>query len=575
MLNGLNLIRFSAALLALSLLLPWQAHAETEAELSKQASLTGSFLASHYARSSGDIDGAIHFLRRVHRNQPDDAEISAQLISLMLLDGQVREATQIAAGLPETGGKDPLVLLVQLLQSVKNNKMDEASRRVDDAFEIGVGQLWLPLISSWIEVVRRPPDEPVVIQQLSGNLSRAVPILHYHLALINEYAGFTEAAATNFKDALENPKNPPPRVMEQMIRFYSHHGSPPLLAPLVKDYLALYPEMASAANAPKPTMMDGVAEVLFSMGSVMRSAGITHDALAYLQLSLYLKPDNASALMSLGDAYSDVRLYERANRLGYAKIREQERLYSDAQVRAAINLERMGDLPGALRQLDKLVEHGAGTRSAMIARGDLLRRHHRYDEAIHAYTQVLNSLDALSKEDWALLFARAVSFERTQQWDDAENDLMKALVLAPDQPDVLNYLGYSWMVRGVKLDEASQMIEKALAARPNDPQIIDSMGWSLYLRGRYEDAARYMERAVSLLPSDPAVNDHLGDIYWRLGRKTEARFQWERSLSFNPEKAEAELILRKIEHGLDALSSAAAGKAVLMSEQAGSEGALR
>ena len=119
------------------------------------------------------------------------------------------------------------------------------------------------------------------------------------------------------------------------------------------------------------------------------------------------------------------------------------------------------------------------------------------------------------------------------------------------------------------------MIEKALAARPNDPQIIDSMGWSLYLRGRYEDAARYMERAVSLLPSDPAVNDHLGDIYWRLGRKTEARFQWERSLSFNPEKAEAELILRKIEHGLDALSSAATGKAVLMSEQAGSEGALR
>jgi len=550
------------------------AEAEGDASISGQASLTGSFLAGQFARSSGDIDGAIRFLRRVYRTNSEDTEIAGQLVSMLLLDGQVREAAAIATKLPKSQPVDPLILLVQVVDLVKHQNLEEALRKTDDAFESGVGQVWLPLVAAWIDISLHPPKEPIEIQQLSGNLTRSIPVLYYHLALMNEYAGFTDEAARNFKSAIDNPRNPPVRVMQQMVRFYEQNGSPQLLMPLVQGYQNSADPSHGAAIT-KPDVYSGIAEVLFSMGSIMRSAGITYDAVAYLQLSLHLKENTAAALMSLADAYSDVRLYEQANRYGYAKVPHSDALFADAQIRLSINLDRMGNLSAALQNLDKFSSYDERGRLATVTRGDLLRNHGRCEEAIASYTSVLNALDQLSQEDWALLFSRAVCYDRTKQWDDAENDLLKALVLAPDQPDLLNYLGYSWIIRGVKLEEASAMIEKAVKARPNDPQILDSMGWSLFLRGRYGEAADYMERAVSLLPGDPAINDHLGDIYWKLGRKTEARFQWQRALNFQPAPELARMIESKIQSGLEAAMHTSSADSLVASEQGGADAVVR
>ncbi len=137
--------------------------------------------------------------------------------------------------------------------------------------------------------------------------------------------------------------------------------------------------------------------------------------------------------------------------------------------------------------------------------------------------------------DWPVLFARGACLERLGKWALAEKDLRRALELKPDQPDVLNYLGYGWMERRLNLADARAMIEKAVKARPDDAEIVDSMGWALYLQGDFQHATEYLEKAVELLPGDATVNDHLGDVYWRLGHKTEARYQWERSLSFSPD----------------------------------------
>ena len=149
-----------------------------------------------------------------------------------------------------------------------------------------------------------------------------------------------------------------------------------------------------------------------------------------------------------------------------------------------------------------------------------------------------------------IYFARGVSYERIDRWSLAEADLKRALKLSPDQPDVLNYLGYTWLTRGENLAEARAMIEKAVAQRPGDPQIIDSMGWALFLLKQYADSAAFLEKAVELLPGDPTINDHLGDAYWRLGRLTEARYQWERSLTYGPETAEADIIRKKLKDGM-------------------------
>ena len=137
--------------------------------------------------------------------------------------------------------------------------------------------------------------------------------------------------------------------------------------------------------------------------------------------------------------------------------------------------------------------------------------------------------------------------------EKADADFRKALELNPDQPLVLNYLGYSLVERGEKLDEALGMIQRAVAAQPDSGYIVDSLAWALFTLGRYSEALDPMERASILEPVDPIVTDHLGDVYWAVGRKLEAEFQWHRALSFDPEEEQATRIRRKLEIGLDAV----------------------
>ena len=168
---------------------------------------------------------------------------------------------------------------------------------------------------------------------------------------------------------------------------------------------------------------------------------------------------------------------------------------------------------------------------------------------------------ALFEEDaeaqWLVYFSRGITHEREDRWPEAEADFRKALELRPDQPQVLNYLGYSMVEMQENLDEALDMIERAVAAQPDSGYIVDSLGWVLYRLGRYDEALVQMERAVELLPVDPVVNDHLGDVYWAVGRKREAEFQWHRALSFielgESNDAEPDRIRRKLEIGLDAV----------------------
>jgi nucleoid-associated protein YgaU len=148
-----------------------------------------------------------------------------------------------------------------------------------------------------------------------------------------------------------------------------------------------------------------------------------------------------------------------------------------------------------------------------------------------------------------------VSFERSKRWPEAESDFRTALELNPDQPQVLNYLGYSWVDRGANLDEALNMIKKAVDARPNDGYIVDSLGWAYYRLARFEEAVTALETAVQLRAEDPVINDHLGDAYWKVGRQREAMFQWAHARDLDPEEEDLPEILAKLQHGLDGVPS--------------------
>jgi tetratricopeptide (TPR) repeat protein len=185
--------------------------------------------------------------------------------------------------------------------------------------------------------------------------------------------------------------------------------------------------------------------------------------------------------------------------------------------------------------LRDMVQRQPDRADAALALADIYRENRRYPEAISAYDEAIGRMPRLEHQHWPVLYGRAIAHKRMEQWSAAEADFLHALALEPEQPFVLNYLGYSWVERGTNIDRAKSMIERAVELRPGDGYIIDSLGWVLYQLGEYEGAVRHLERATELQPDDPTINDHLGDAYWLAGRRHEARFQWQRALTFKPE----------------------------------------
>jgi tetratricopeptide (TPR) repeat protein len=184
---------------------------------------------------------------------------------------------------------------------------------------------------------------------------------------------------------------------------------------------------------------------------------------------------------------------------------------------------------------------------------NILRSEFRYVETISVLTPAIEALPSRRAADWPLYFSRGISFERTGQWERAVEDFRAALLLSPNQPDVLNYLGYTWVDRGENMVEAMEMINRALAMRPEAGYIIDSLGWGYYRLGDYEQAVTLLEQAIALDPGVSEINDHLGDALWRAGRYLEAIFHWNHALAYGPEtEADAEIIRQKIANGLPA-----------------------
>ena len=198
----------------------------------------------------------------------------------------------------------------------------------------------------------------------------------------------------------------------------------------------------------------------------------------------------------------------------------------------------------------------------LIKLGDLMRRNERWDDAIDSYTKAIDRVGVLEKRHWRILYSRGIVLERAKRWPEAEKDFLRALKFEPDQPYVLNYLGYSWVDKGVNLQKALRMIHNAVRKKPNDGYIIDSLGWVYYRLGNYEKAVLELERAVQLRPEDPIINNHLGDAYWRVGRELEARFQWKRALSFKPEAEVEDEVRKKLEKGLSPLKPVGLPKSV-------------
>jgi len=304
-----------------------------------------------------------------------------------------------------------------------------------------------------------------------------------------------------------------------------------------------------------PTLRQGAAQALTSAAEMSLIEKRFTEGQVYLRLALRLDPQENEAWVFLGDilAQSDD---QDAARAAYGKVPASSPDWVDARERIIASYQAQDDLDTAIKLAEDLVKVAPDDRDALVVQADLYRAASRFPDAVKVLDKLIASDP--SGADWAIYYERGTALDRAGHWPEAEKDLQKALALRPDQPDVLNYLGYSWVTRGERLPQAITMLQKAYLAQPNSGEIADSLGWAYYNMGDFKQAVQRLERAVALEPVNAEINDHLGDAYWRAGRKTEAQYQWNRVLSLKPTPELKAACERKLGSGLDPVSPAVA-----------------
>jgi tetratricopeptide (TPR) repeat protein len=267
------------------------------------------------------------------------------------------------------------------------------------------------------------------------------------------------------------------------------------------------------------------------------------------------------ALISLADLYESLKKPDLAIAV-YERVPANSPLHRNALIQMAANLDTLNRTDEAKKHLNTLIQENPKDVEAIMALGNVQRGHKDFSECGNTYTKAIDQIGTPSKSNWVMFYFRGICYERSKQWPKAEADLKEALKLYPEQPQVLNYLGYSWVDQGTNLDEGMDMIKRAVAQRPDDGYIVDSLGWAYYKLGKYEDAVKQLERAVDLKPEDPTINDHLGDAYWHVGRTLEAHFQWRHARDLKPDAEDLPKILEKIAKGLPDDKDSSQAKAV-------------
>ncbi len=289
-----------------------------------------------------------------------------------------------------------------------------------------------------------------------------------------------------------------------------------------------------AAGQPAPrmqTLRQGAAEALMAPAGQLVAQKEGEFALAYLRLALRLDPNRDEAWVLVGDILSGTNDIEGA-RAAYRSPQAGSDQFLSARDKLAWSYQKSGDADAALKIARETLSAAPGDSGAAVTLADLLRSGEHYAESARVLDGVIAA--AGDQTDWRLLYMRAVDNEASGHWPDAERDLQTALKKQPDEPQLLNFLGYSWIDRGEKLDAALSMVQKAVSLQPDSGAMLDSLGWGYFHLGDFKSAVEKLESAVVLEPADPDVNNHLGDAYWRVGRRIEAQYQWRRVLTLEP-----------------------------------------
>jgi tetratricopeptide (TPR) repeat protein len=539
----------------------------------KSLTMSGSYLAARHASVERDASSAATFYRSALRTDPKNNELLDRAFISSLADGDIDEAVKLADRILTMDKSNRVARLVVGVRDLKQKKYAAAQQNINQSIRGPITDLVATLLSGWASYGAGDTKSAIAnIDKLTG--PEWYPIFKdLHAGMILELANREKDAGARFERAYKLDDSML-RIAEAYARWLSRNKDSAQAKAVYEAFdkkLARHPLVLEGLRDTKagkklPPLVEspqgGAAEALYGIGATLTRRGGEDLALVYLQLALYLAPNHPLALLSLADLYESVKKPQMAIKI-YERVPANSPLKRNAQIQLATNLDAADRSDEAIKILQTVTTEDPKDLEAIMALGNIERGRKKFADCAQTYSLGIDALPPNNdKANSVYYYYRGICEERSKQWSKAEADMRKALELQPEQPHVLNYLGYSWIDQGINLDEGMKMIKRAVEQRPDDGYIVDSLGWAYYRIGNYEDAVKHLERAIDLKPEDPTINDHLGDAYWRIGRTLEAKFQWAHARDLKPEPEELPKIEAKLENGLpeDTSSAASADK---------------
>jgi len=549
------------------------AQAKENAQPLQITSFSGAYLAAHIAESDNDLDDAIAYYKQALAFAPDDKDLQQSLMLALVAQGRFEESLVYADKLKQVPDVERFSRLALAVDSFHKKDYAKAQFWLKLSLESDLDRLLSGIMDGWAKDGAGDPSEAMAsIDKLKGpdwfDLFKS-----FHRALIADAAGLSDKAdeiyAATLADTTAGGSAPETwmRNAQAYASFLARKGDKAKAISVLNQAEAFAPgkleittlrDRISKGEKIEPlisTPSDGAAEILLDLATALNRGGGEPFVRLYLQYALALKPDSDGALVQLAAVAEQMKDGEAA--IGfYRRIPDSSPLKELSDLQLGLNLADLGKHDEAITHLKAFLDKHPDDMRAYLALGGVYGSKEDFRAAADLYDKAVGQLKTPTAANWNIFYQRGIAYERLKEWPKAEPNFRKALELQPDQPQVMNYLGYSWVDRDTNLKEALAMIQKAVDLRPSDGYIVDSLGWAYFRLGRFDDAVREMERAVSLKPEDPILNDHLGDAYWRVGRKLEATYQWAQARDLKPDDPDVVAALQqKLLKGLPPIES--------------------
>ena len=522
----------------------------------RKESVYGNYLAGRVAHIRQDYQSASKYYIKTMEKGLVNEDIIGKTYIILASQGDIKNAVKYANQARNNGDKNNFIDVINAVYEFKKGNYTLSRSILGTIKEKTYQNLITPLFDAWTYVGENKYEKAMSSLEPLKTVEEMKTVYNLHAGLISEYFNYNKLAQTYYNTIITDKSedvsfralqiisnsmirnNKKDEAIELVSKYYGASNIKEMLSSLSKKIKQSDSSTELLVNTPDK----GASEVFLEIALLFKSIPVGYEyAQVYMAISEYFNPTNDVTKIAMADIFETRSMYKDANRY-YDTIKKESEMYYPAQIKKANNLILEEKYDEATEVLKKLLKRNPKNFQILFNLGDVLRISDNQIDAIKYYNEAIETIFYETEKYWPVYYALAVSYDKNNEWEKAEESLEKALKLSNRHPQVLNYLGYTWLKNDTNIDKAASYILEAYAKEPNDGVIMDSLGWVYFKTGDYKNAIVYLEKASELNPQNAVISDHLGDAYWLGGRKNEAIFLWKQALI---QKEDAEAINRK------------------------------